>query len=264
MSESLGAIKGDNGCFYGQEWREDAFDLHIDALLLDAAGKMGPEAARIAVDVGCGTGYRASLLARLNIFERVIACDLNDKRGDIELRREKLGTTSPAQGLACAANEVFGRMRTSLDFLQASATELRPERFPKSEISFINFRNVGHFLAPRDFRAALINIGRIAASGALVAVSFDYLREDGKQRGSALSLDDDKNPEAFYNDPFWLNQSHAPYGKYRASEVTDLMKKLGFSILPLPAAVHSPDLRFSECRILAKAPCNDAMGHPHP
>src|SRR6185369_1468532 len=111
-----------NGVLYGHEWTADGFDKFADAELAKIyAAYHGP---LVAVDIGCGTGQRASALSSLGLFDEIIAIDFTDRTEDIEIAWE-----------TAAHSLVTGPRRAApIRFERARAQDLSPEFFKGAHV----------------------------------------------------------------------------------------------------------------------------------
>jgi len=225
-----------NNLFYGCEWRRDAFGLHVDKALNESARDRRGALPRTALDIGCGMGLRAGHLARTGLFDKVIAVDIGDRAHTIE----SLNRTLAARNQNAAP----------VEFVQMHAAALRPEMLEGADLRFVNFRRVGHFLSPADFRTALTFIRNAAARDALVAVSFDGATKNDFL--SRISITEDA-PD-FYNDPERIARGVAPYSRYSLESVRSFMEGLGFGIIDDEIDRSQASMRQNEHHILAKAP----------
>jgi len=220
---------GPNREDYGYEWPVDPFDRYIDHLL---AGKNNLHSA---VDFGCGYGRRAKSLAELEIFKRIIACDVGDHTKDFV-----------AHNLLCAlARLTRCKAKTPIRFLQASVSEISPSVFNDGAVDYIQFRNVAHFLTPPQLRQALTTIRDIAASEGLIGMSFNAAPEPVPDNKIFSIYDDSDHPLLSQRKPeksFWAF--------YRAEDITTYMETLGFQV----SVVEITGGRYEETHIIAVAP----------
>ena len=149
-------FSGPDRLFYGWEWHYDGFDRHVDQLLLSLYEKktlLRPtDRLRTSLDIGCGHGHRAFSLAKLGIFDQVVACDLGERTDYIKWQNRFL----------TAANLVTRRPAAPIKFMQSNVLDLNPSFFEKADVVHINFRNVAHFLEPHELYQALFNIRSIS------------------------------------------------------------------------------------------------------
>jgi len=239
---------GPNQLFYGREWLHDGMSRFVDALLIsrfrDAAHEAG--APRVALDIGCCTGERASTLSKLGVFDRIIATDITDHAYRIRRRNE-----------LDVLHADLGEKIAPIEFFQCSAVDLNANRFSEMSVDYVNFRNVAHFLSPPDFCHVLRTIRTIAAPNAVVAVSFDGVKKD--EFADYIDLSEDKTlSAAFYDNQDRKTRHVAPYGKYHEVEVRRFMQSIGFNLINDAIPGESRDFRPVECYIIATVPAPPA------
>jgi SAM-dependent methyltransferase len=236
-------MRGPDGKRYGSEWVLDDFDDYLDILLLSKFkqwSQSNDQTPITALDIGCGTGLRAKRLAKLGGFSEVIASDFADRSKYLATRNDFVKEATIATG----------KSPTPIRFLQSSVVKLKPEVLSGPPPKHINFRNVGHFLAPVDFRKALTTIFDLASGDAIVSVSFD---KQNIFSDRVASIFDSSSIDSFY---LVSEPDSAPYMSYDHLKVREFMQSIGFKIQNEPSFNFSDNVRACEDHIVAMVPAN--------
>ena len=242
MVVHINNVFGPNNIYYGRQWNSDAVDHHAAEILKTTSEtwKEQPKtSSRIALDIGCSDGQKAFDLAKHEIFDHVVAIDIENRTDNINEKNRQLASTKGASN----------NPLTPIEFMLASVVDLKPDMFD-GEVVHINFRRAAHFLAPQDLRKALTIIRDIAAPNALVTITFDGVTRNDFADYTPLSED---LPD-FYDNRERLDKGLAPYTRYMAEEVIAFMEELGFAVSIDKIPGEKKDFRSGEIHIIAIAP----------